>query len=262
MSKKGRLALCFFGQPRLLEEGYPQLSAFIKGHQDKYDIDIFVHTWWDVSMVGKLYKCSPWRNLTPKELTIREDTIDIIRRMYEPKRLEYEAPRDFSLEHTELMKTSFYQSSPGHITNNLPNTLSNLYSKYKVSELLNTYCEEMNQTYDVVVSSRFDMLRNVPLQIEDCLVNKIYGLLMAGRFIIVDHFLVFTNQQLFTEYSCTFKNIRTIIESERCAMGGPRLGMSVSLNLEELITFNMLLYHDVDTLYNIVILTYDIPNLI
>jgi hypothetical protein len=78
MNTKGKVALCLFGQPRFLEEGYTTLSKFIDGQRANYEIDVFVHVWWDASQVGTYYSHSRWRSIPHNGLIIRENTIQTI----------------------------------------------------------------------------------------------------------------------------------------------------------------------------------------
>ena len=43
-----RVAYCFYGQPRRVEEGYTTVESLIRRHPD-VQFDFFYHTWYDSS---------------------------------------------------------------------------------------------------------------------------------------------------------------------------------------------------------------------
>jgi hypothetical protein len=254
-----RIAICFFGQPRLVQEGYQIISKLIK--QAKH-VDVFVHTWWDPNNVGGQYQRSPWRSISEKEITIKENTIDMIRELYHPKRLEYEAPRQFNREIEILKETAMYKNTPDAMKHNLSNTMSNLCSKYTVSKLFASYCNETNTKYNIVISSRFDMLCDIHIDLLSCKTDKIYTFPTTNRFYLTDFFLIFTSMELFMHYSMVFQNCKTIGESADCLQLSNQFGVQFQYNIEELITLNLGLYYTEPRIRELVIFTKDIPNFI
>lgn len=254
-----RVAICFYGQPRLVEKGYNAISKFIKNNHN-CDIDIFVHTWWDDKLIGQLYKTSPWRNISQDELTIKENTIQTIVELYNPKCIVYESPKTFQNEIDEIRQLSIYKNDKDSFQSNIYNTLSNLYSKYAVSILLKTYMSKHNIQYDTVISTRFDILNDIYLDINKLDINKIYCRNVRPRFYFADCFIVFTNMDLFLKYSMTFVNIKKINDS--CGQFSKDMLILFSVNLEELLTLNMALYYETNEYIDMVIFTNDIPNFV
>ena len=47
-----RTAICFHGQPRFYDEMYHHIWKYLI---QKYNADVFIHTYWDAHHVGELY---------------------------------------------------------------------------------------------------------------------------------------------------------------------------------------------------------------
>ena len=145
-----RVALCFFGQPRVIENPHTYQS-----HVDhiisKYDVDVYAHTW--ISGGERELEYSDWvsRNTRSAE---HPNAANIIIDRYNPKKYIFEEPRVFSLDEVsrETIKScgpcpagAYYWS-----LNNENNTLSHLYSLSNSIKLLD------GESYDWVVLSRYD----------------------------------------------------------------------------------------------------------
>jgi len=236
---KRKIAICFYGQPRLVERGYEKFKTFIDRYEGSYDFDFYVHTWWDLCLVGKKFSISPWRKVPEEELIIREDSISKIEKFYSPKRLAFHPPQTFEDVIESMKETRIYQNS-GEITrNNLKNFLSNLFSKSSVCDLIP---KENLEDYDIFISSRFDISKEISLELENLEKGKIYSNYTndCSRFYLVDEFIVFTDPELFVNYSKTFKNINSISSNDQVFERAKSLGVGFNLNLEELITLNLL----------------------
>ena len=81
-----KVALCISGQPRYLEEGYAQINKSIL---QRYSPDVFVHTWWDNSMSNKKMEL-PSTLSYGRTYYWRENTIDLIKKFYNPVVFLYE----------------------------------------------------------------------------------------------------------------------------------------------------------------------------
>jgi hypothetical protein len=149
-----KVALCFFGQPRLLNNPYTYLS-----HKhwilDKYNTDIFIHSW--INNTNEEFNYADQVKIKEKEL---KDSDKIILSKYKPKRYIFEKSRNFSLseKNRNIIKQKIEQSesrwgSKDNLNwsiNNENNHLSQLYSMSKSIELL------QDDYYDWVILSRFD----------------------------------------------------------------------------------------------------------
>lgn len=145
-----RVALCFFGQPRVIENPFTYQS-----HLDhiinKYDADVYTHTW--ISGGKNPLKYSDWVKADARSSEHPNAAQNILAK-YKPKKYLFEEPKTFRLDEASrgIVKAcspcpngSFYWSP-----NNENNTLSQLYSVSKTLQLLE------GETYDWVVLSRYD----------------------------------------------------------------------------------------------------------
>jgi hypothetical protein len=247
---KKNIAFCFYGQPRLLKSGYNVINQFIRDECSDYNVHVYVHTWWDKSLVGQYYSTSPWRHIPQEEKLITEDVIQTIINLYNPIQIEYEAPRDFKDEIEEIQELDIFKNSPEIIKNNIRNTLSNFYSKYKTSLLL----KNSNIDYDCIISLRFDNLLPISLDLSNLISNKVYiANVGTGRVYLPDHFVIFTNNKLFVQYSSTFCNIKQINESSECKEVASKCCIEFKCNIEELLIINYGLYYSTDQIFSTII---------
>ena len=249
---KKNIAFCFFGQPRMVKTGYTVINQFMLDECRDCNVHVYVHTWWDKSLVGQHYNTSPWRHIPNEETIITEDVIQTIINLYNPSQMEYESPRDFKDEIDKITELSIFKNSPDSIKNNIINTLSNLYSKYKTSLLL----ESSKIQYDCIVSLRFDNLVHIKnLNLSNLISNKMYTALPYdhySRLYLPDHFNVFTNNELFIQYSKTFINIKQINDSSECKEVASNCSIEFKCNIEELLTINFGLYYSAKDIRNII----------
>jgi len=131
-----KVAVCVSGQPRNYEQGYHELK---KWFLDKYDCDVYLHTWKDVNspMTGG-HKFAP----TLVEYKFTENDYDKILELYQPK--------DSFLQHPIPFDTTNIE---GHLGYRLHNMLSGYYSVYACNKLL----QDSGKQYDIVIRTRFDL---------------------------------------------------------------------------------------------------------
>ena len=184
-----KIAYCLYGQPRNLENGHKIISSFIAG----YDVDFYYHTW-TLNEENYFYSWS-YRQISSEELKYDKNIIDKINTLYKPKAYISELSRVFEYENNE----SFINSLLFHNTNEfnkdknkISNVFSNYYSKQQVRNLLKKTLENEKIDYDFVIISRFDMLReiNINLKFLDTK-NKVYvSNLHNPRYIFSDAILI------------------------------------------------------------------------
>jgi hypothetical protein len=130
-----KVAVCISGQPRNYEQGYHELK---KWFLDKYDCDVFLHTWKDInSTMGGGHKFS-----TPVEYQFTEEDYNQILDLYKPINHHFQKPIPFDSKGVE-----------GHLGYKLHNILSGYYSVYACNKLL----QDLNNSYDLVIRTRFDL---------------------------------------------------------------------------------------------------------
>ena len=149
-----KVAICFFGQPRWLNNPYVYMSHK-KWIMDLYDTDIFIHSWINNSENNFEYADQVDDIFKNKEVP---DSDQIILNRYKPKEYLFEKSKTFYLSKEtrdilEERKNLYHRRINGSFNwseNNENNHLSQLYSISKSIELLN------NHKYDFVFISRFD----------------------------------------------------------------------------------------------------------
>lgn len=140
-----KVALCFFGQPRLIDNPYTYTSH----HNcilNKYETDVYAHCWISDKPVEFTY--SDWGIRMGLNDIQSNNTIPIILNQYSPKKYIFEEPRKFFLEQTDREKV---QDMDYYSINNENNLMSHLYSMSKSIELIDDDID-----YDCVILSRYD----------------------------------------------------------------------------------------------------------
>jgi hypothetical protein len=90
-----KVAFCFYGQPRLLEEGYASFQALFNNNAN-VEFDFFYHTWFrDTGDETHYFEGAPWRNTPKEQLRIKKDSLQRIQELYKPKAGFHEEPRQF-----------------------------------------------------------------------------------------------------------------------------------------------------------------------
>jgi len=250
------ISICIYGQPRLYRNGYSIIRDFIE-RNCKHNFDVFFHTWFDVDKVGEYYQCSPWRNIPQSDLIIEEDTIDILRELYQPKKYSYDKPRTFDL--TDIENSKMFTTSQEIHQKNANNTMSCIYSKYAVSQLMRDYVYETGKKYDYVISIRFDFLNRLDFDMEEMFIDKINVMDVQPRLFISDNFVV-TNYDLFIKYSNTYPNLTQILQNFHYEYYLNSIHCGYGFVNETLVTANLLLYFE--RLDHIIHLHHKIPNFI
>lgn len=138
-----KIALCLSGQPRYIDEGYKHIYKHII---KVYNPDIFVHTWWDKTYIGKKFSFSP--HASDRSGKWDNNTISYIMDKYNPTKIKIEKQKQFDVSLYE--GANFSNSSPF-------NNMSMYYSLYQSNLLKKEYETDNNFLYDVVIRCRFDI---------------------------------------------------------------------------------------------------------
>jgi len=155
-----KIALCFHGLPRLINECYSDIiNYFINNCKKKnkdIEVDVYAHFWWDEKYKGKVNRLH-----VPEKYDPTENPIEIFTDLYKPEKIIYEeCPIDFDANNFNIQ---------GYNTDNIKN--DDLYSKLMASILLyGLYCRFLSATkvlklfqnnsknYDLVIICRTDLL--------------------------------------------------------------------------------------------------------
>ena len=147
-----KIAICLSGQPRFLERGYQQISEKITS---KYDVDFFVHTWWDnnLSAIG-----------SNRGYTYKSNSLELIMEYYKPI-LMLNEPQIIFNTYNDVDYEKIKPISP----------YSMFYSIKSSNDLKSFYEKKNNFKYDVVIRCRFDILIEIfDINLSDIDLSYIY----------------------------------------------------------------------------------------
>ena len=114
------------------------------------------------------YSHSEYRNIPKEDLKGDKDIITKINSLYNPKAYLFEESKHFDIEkNNEYINSIAYLNTPEFNKGiRISHTLSQLYSKQQVRNLLYNTIEKENIKYDFVITSRFDFLKEINLNID------------------------------------------------------------------------------------------------
>jgi len=191
-TNKRKIALCLSGQPRYIIDGYNQIKTHIL---DKYDVDVFIHTWFDETKTGERFDFSP-NNTYGRTGVLEPNTLVLISELYNPLALVYEKKIDFNtyndVNYEKQRPLSLY---------------SMYYSILKSNELKSKYEVEKQFKYDLVIRCRFDIIFNTfNLDLETINTDLVY---VSGEINPYpnDQFAV-SNSENMDKYASLFNNIK------------------------------------------------------
>ncbi len=207
-----KIAICLSGHTRNFIKNYCSIKKYIL---NKYDADIFIHTWEQVGHVINTVDASG----NPKKIidNSQKANIDNIKTLYNPKKIivENQLSSEYNGKVPKRVKQNAYKAK-NHVNNNL-NYYGQMYTISYANNLKIEYEKENNITYDYVIRMRFDYILDdfkdewfddqkivrfmdafwiAPNKINDTLTdlyNYYYNI-----FVIVKHF----NYEGFVEFMC------------------------------------------------------------
>lgn len=253
-----KIAYCLYGQPRNYEDGAIIINDLIQKYKGIYEFDFFFHTWFDPELINTYYSASAHRYINKESLLIKENTIQELIAIYNPKSYEYEKPMIFDTMY--IQKSKMFLSTRPHDQININNTLSNLYSKYKLGCIFEKYMKNKNSEYEFVITSRFDITKTITIDLTTINPLKIYNMNVLPRIHLCDHILI-CGCELFQKYSNAYNNIENIMNNQRIQQIVDYIGAGYCFVIESIITCNMIYYYD-GGIINSIVFTKDIPNFV
>lgn len=165
-----KLALCFSGQPRFVEECS---SLILKNVIQDYDVDVFAHLWMDKELQNNPYKYGGdggWEHQR-----IKSNADEIFQDIYNPVSLVTEPSRtfkDFELESDfELSERKYWsgglEKEPNYMFRQINNSISYFCSLNEVNRLRKLYEYKNNIKYDYVIRCRTDSQIHQPVRYEN-----------------------------------------------------------------------------------------------
>ena len=167
-----KIALCFSGQPRYIEESYQQFSKALLDHND---IDVYAHFWWDESYKGKPFV---WESSDryPKDY----DPIEDFREKFKPKwtYIESHKPKEFF----------GYSKFPSYCVFE-PNMEDDFARSIITRQRSQWYSINLSMSnpdlkdYDIIIRARTDLEFETPINISEFETDRVYmmdGSLQCG----------------------------------------------------------------------------------
>ena len=207
-----KIALCLSGLPRFIESAFYNIQNNII--QD-YNVDVFIHTWYDKNKPMRKDGSSEWSSLI-----FDEDPTIKIRQLYNVKGIHVEKPIDFfknSVIRDYNYKPTLEKYMPHFITEEGQNYFINMihsmwYSIHKSNLLKIEYEKENHFEYDVVVRCRFDSIFHSPIKFENYDLNKINVSHCAGTedFPQVRDWFAFSNSKNMDQYAYLINDLKLL----------------------------------------------------
>ena len=189
------VALCLQGQPR----NWRPAEFFLKKEViNKYNADVFGHTWWKQPDEGESYSVAPFAPQYKKYM-IESNTIEDLNNSYNFKKFKYDSPRNF------ITGKQYKVGVPEKHDSIVDALRSRYFSLKSVLTLLEEYEKEKNISYDWVCVSRYDI--SIKLMENLILLHPHYHYvedwMHSGRkYILNDNFWIFPKRWKFV-----FKNL-------------------------------------------------------
>jgi hypothetical protein len=205
MDKKLKIALVFYGQPRI--SNINSYNSIKEKLLDVYDCDVYIHTWWSKEdyINKKEYMKSPWSQA--KDLEVKDNIDEILQKMYNPKVLKCEKIKDFMEVNTELKQIP-----------NAYNSISQMYTINEASKLIEKY-----EQYDFIIKLRLDIILYKIPKLEELDKSKTYVIdTHVGREVFNDNIWILSTKHfklfnMYNEKEKYYKEINTLnIEEILC----------------------------------------------
>jgi hypothetical protein len=259
-----KVAFCFYGQPRQVEDGYKNIMKFINNNPN-VSFDFFYHTWYASTDTPTYYETSPWRSITANSLIMENNILEKINNFYNPKDFSFDTPIMFNKD--KYINSKAYRNTNESQQINLNNTLSQLYSQNKVHDLLLNYITNHNIEYDFIVTSRFDFLNEPKILMNDLDKSKIYLTDLSNFFgdrVIISVTFSIMSYYNFSKFFNVFNNLPNLLNSEIVESVISQFNEHFKINPEELYLINTIYEFNINknNINDLIIFTKLIPNFI
>ena len=155
-NKNIKIALCLYGYPRMYKESYATIKKCLL---DKYNVDVYCHLWYEKDCKIPV---AQWNLNKQKDIIMKNDIIDNIKLLYNPKKLVMENPNNFNHILDEKVKNIYYElckeiSNINNIRLNycIEHNPSMFYSMTQSTDMVN-----YDNNYDFVIRTRYDISLN------------------------------------------------------------------------------------------------------
>lgn len=222
-----KIAVCLSGQPRFVKECFEGIRNNIFDSNKNHEIDVFVHTWFSKELCNKVLYVNEMSSFSG-EATIPENSLDLIKSLYNPKKIIYNEPKKFksiidfegSLEkYLKGYKTSG-MSREDYRNVKLESTYSMWYSIMVSNLLKKEYELENGFTYDFVIKLRFDNIITQPIVFDSFDNNFLYYQELGQPDNMVSDWINFSSSENMDSYSSIFLSIDKLANKSISQYGG------------------------------------------
>jgi hypothetical protein len=234
-----KVALCLQGQPRNWKPTVSYMNTYVI---KPYNADVFGHTWWDESLIGKKYEVAPFAPVN-KSYFIEANAVQELKDAYNFKKFKTDAPRKF------IGEKRYNVANTANHDSIIDSLKSRYFSLKNVLMLLEEYEQEQKITYDWVCISRYDLaIRFMPQLI---LLNPrnffVEDYMHHGRkWIMNDNFIIFSKKHryvyktLFDDFDKNYEMMLNMPDEFMQIIKGTELERVKVVNGEEFMALHLL----------------------
>lgn len=242
-----KIAICLYGQPRNYLKGHENIKNFMDNNKH-CTFEIFFHTW--LVNDDQYYKCSNWRKIERDELKVdsveklKSDLISI----YKPVAFKFQNTINKFTKHDLIINSISYNNSKKSENDNacIHNLLSQCYSRTEVRNLLNEYISKTDNSYDMIVTCRFDFCKPINFRFQEINTDNIYvSNLHSPRKIIADNFSV-APQNVFLKWFGLYDNLENIINNKNINETMKMYNENFCITMESYLFANYIYHFDIN----------------
>ena len=237
-----KVAFLLYGQPRDYSIGFAHINNFVK-KQKGVHFDFFFHCW--TIEKGQTYPHSPWRTINKNSRNYSENVVEHLNQLYNPCAMSHEQQiTDFpkSLYDDTIAYKEYTVNNPA-LLKNINNTLSQMYSRNKVRNLLYNHMKEHNSNYDFVIMTRFDYKYSPNINLNYLDTSTVYAAdTLCPRKLIPDTFII-SPTNVFLDWFNIYDEIESVINNLDLMNTVLKFGEHISLNPEQLIFAKYILHN-------------------
>jgi hypothetical protein len=214
-----RIAICFSGQPRFVEECYPAIKSNLIDANKQHDVDIFVHTWFSEDICDKPLYANEFSSFSGGA-TIKSDVIDRIKELYSPVSIIVDGP--ISTTPTEKVYSNFikwamngkndFGMTPEDFQIRKTDSAYSIYYSIMQSNTQKQLNEiKKGYKYDVVVKMRFDNKINHPLTFDNIDMDFVYSDEIGKPNYEISDWINFSSSDRMDKVSSIFQNFDDVV---------------------------------------------------
>lgn len=235
-----KIAFCLYGQPRCYKKGFNNINEFILMNKD-FDFDFFFHTW--TINKNQRYSVSPWRNINNEEIIYNDNCESELISLYNPCAYEFENQIS-KFDENIYINSMAYKNTPNYKKENIYNTLSQLYSKNKVRNILYDYIIRKNEKYDAVIACRFDYQNKIQIILNDVNFSFLNVSDMQQTLNILPTVFLISPVEVFLQWFTFFDNLNNIIDNNELCIKLCEYKTDYEMNAENLEVANFLYFYN------------------